>query len=83
MLTGLVFTGGYMLYTLHVFGLPADEHILGIPPEGIGAIGAVVHFTVTIVISTLTRPPSQEVQEMEESIRYLSPAVEKQSDSVR
>ena len=83
MLTGLVVTGGYMLYTLDVFGLPANEHILGISPEGIGAIGAVVNFAVTIVVSKLTRPPSQEVQEMVESIRYPSAVQEKESESVR
>ncbi|WP_051297631.1 sodium:solute symporter family protein [Brevibacterium album] len=70
MLTGLVFTGGYMLYTLEVFGLSANEHILGVSPEGIGAIGAVVNFAVTIVVSKLTRPPRPEIQEMVESIRY-------------
>lgn len=72
MLTGLVFTGGYMLYTLEVFGLGANEHIFGISPEGIGAIGALVNATVTIIVSNLTRPPSQDVQEMVESIRYPS-----------
>ncbi len=75
MLTGLVFTGGYMLYTLEVFGLSANDHVLGVSPEGIGAIGAVVNFVVTIVVSKLTRPPSEEVQEMVESIRYPSKEV--------
>ncbi len=72
MLTGLVFTGGYMLYTLEVFGLSANEHILGVSPEGIGAIGALVNFVVTVTVSKLTRPPSEDVQEMVESIRYPS-----------
>ena len=72
MLTGLVFTGGYMLYTLEVFGLSANEHILGVSPEGIGAIGALVNFVVTVTVSKLTRPPSADVQEMVESIRYPS-----------
>ncbi|PYG00134.1 cation/acetate symporter [Georgenia satyanarayanai] len=70
MLTGLLFTGGYMLYTLEVFGLSANEHVLGVSPEGIGAIGALVNFVVTVTVSTLTRPPSEHVQEMVESIRY-------------
>ena len=70
MLSGLIFTSTYMLYTLDVFGLSANDHILGISPEGIGAIGALVNFTVTIVVSKLTTPPSHEVQEMVESIRY-------------
>ena len=77
MLTGLVFTGGYMLYTLEVFGLSANEHVFGISPEGIGAIGAVVNFIVTVTVSKLTKPPSQDVQEMVESIRYPSSEVVK------
>ena len=72
MLTGLVFSAGYMIYTLEIFGTGANDHIFGISPEGIGAIGALVNFTVTIVVSNLTRPPSHEVQEMVESIRYPS-----------
>lgn len=70
MLTGLVFTAGYMVYTLDLFGTEANEHILGISPEGIGAVGAAVNFLVTIVVSNLTRPPSEYVQEMVEEIRY-------------
>ncbi|WP_324652664.1 sodium:solute symporter family protein [Georgenia sp. H159] len=75
MLTGLVFTGGYMLYTLEVFGLSAHDHILGVSPEGIGAIGALVNFVVTVVVSKATRPPSHHVQEMVEHIRYPSSEV--------
>lgn len=70
MLTGLIFSGGYMIYTLELFGLSANDHIFGISPEGVGAIGALLNFVVTIVVSNLTRPPSAEVQEMVESIRY-------------
>ncbi|WP_245554966.1 sodium:solute symporter family protein [Nesterenkonia alba] len=70
MLTGLLFTSTYMIYTLEVFGTSANDHLFNISPEGIGAIGAVVNFTVTIVVSNLTKPPSQEVQEMVEEIRY-------------
>ena len=70
MLTGLIFSGGYMIYTLELFGLAANEHILGISPEGIGTLGAAANFLVTIVVSNLTRPPSEEVQEMVEQIRY-------------
>ncbi|WP_237090235.1 sodium:solute symporter family protein [Nesterenkonia sp. PF2B19] len=38
MLTGLVFTATYMIYTLEVFGTGSNDHILGISPEGIGAV---------------------------------------------
>ena len=70
MLAGLVFTASYMIYTLEVFGTQAHEHVLGISPEGIGAVGALLNLVVTVVVSMLTRPPSEHVQEMVEEIRY-------------
>jgi cation/acetate symporter len=70
MITGLLFTAGYMIYTLDVFGTSANDHILDVSPEGIGAIGALVNFIVTIVVSKLTGPPSATVVEMVEQIRY-------------
>ncbi|ANC30800.1 sodium:solute symporter family protein [Isoptericola dokdonensis] len=70
MIVGLVFTATYMIYTLEVFGTPANEHVWGISPEGIGTIGALVNLIVTVVVSKLTRPPSEHVQEMVEEIRY-------------
>ena len=70
MLAGLVFTSTYMIYTLEVFGTPARDHIMGVSPEGIGAIGAVVNLLVTVIVSLATKPPSHEIQEMVENIRY-------------
>jgi cation/acetate symporter len=70
MSTGLVFTAAYMIYTLDVFGTPANDHILDISPEGIGTVGAILNFVVTIVVSKLTAPPPDHVVEMVESIRY-------------
>jgi cation/acetate symporter len=70
MITGLLFTAGYMIYTLDVFGTSANDHILDISPEGIGAVGALVNFIVTIVVSRLTAPPSAHIVEMVEQIRY-------------
>jgi len=70
MVAGLVLTVTYMVYTLPVFGLPENDHILDVSPEGIGAIGALVNFVVAIVVSKLTPPPSTELAEMVERIRY-------------
>ena len=72
MITGMVFTATYMIYTLPVFGTAANPHILDISPEGIGTIGAIVNFIVTIVVSKLTAPPPVEISEMVENIRYPS-----------
>lgn len=70
MVVGMLFTGGYMLYTLPLFGTAANPHILNISPEGIGTIGAIVNFIVTIVVSKMTAPPPEEISEMVENIRY-------------
>ncbi|WFE27350.1 cation acetate symporter [Solwaraspora sp. WMMD791] len=70
MVAGLVFTAAYMIYTLEVFGTPANPHIFDISPEAIGTIGAIVNFIVTIVVSKMTAPPPAEISEMVESIRY-------------
>jgi cation/acetate symporter len=70
MIAGLAFTGTYMIYTLEVFGTSAHDHIFDISPEGIGTIGALVNFIVTIVVSKLTAPPPDHIVEMVENIRY-------------
>ncbi|WBB90355.1 sodium:solute symporter family protein [Verrucosispora sp. WMMC514] len=70
MVTGLVFTASYMIYTLPVFGTAANPHIFDISPEGIGTIGAIVNIIVTVVVSKMTAPPPDEIVEMVESIRY-------------
>ena len=39
-------------------------------PEGIGSLGMVVNFVVTIVVTKMTPAPPQEVQDMVASLRY-------------
>ena len=70
MVAGLVFTIVYMVYTLEVFGTSANDHVFDISPEGIGTIGALVNFVVTIVVSKLTPPPPKHLIEMVENLRY-------------
>ncbi|MFV2017049.1 sodium:solute symporter family protein [Micromonospora sp. LOL_023] len=70
MVSGMVFTAAYMIYTLEVFGTSAHAHIFDISPEAIGTIGAIVNFIVTIVVSKMTAPPPEEISEMVENIRY-------------
>jgi cation/acetate symporter len=79
MLAGLAFTSTYMIYTLEVFGTQANDHIMGVSPEGIGAVGAVVNLVVTVIVSLSTKPPSHEIQEMVENIRY--PAVTRRTET--
>ena len=68
MITGITFTLGYIIY-FQFMGGTKDQYLLGISPEGIGAVGMVVNFIVTFVVSRLTPAPPQEVQDLVESIR--------------
>lgn len=71
MITGLVFTFSYIVY--FKFVSPADnnpEHWwFGISPEGIGTLGMVANFVVSLVVCRFTPPPPQEVQDLVEHIR--------------
>ena len=74
MLTGLIFTIGYIVYFKGVFIEPLatnipDNWLFGISPEGIGALGALLNFTVAIGISMVTSPPPAKVRELVENIR--------------
>ncbi|SNR40866.1 cation/acetate symporter [Haloechinothrix alba] len=69
---GLALTITYMIYTLDVFGTEAHEHILGVSPEGIGSIGALVNVLVAVAVSKATAPPPAHLAELVESIRYPS-----------
>ena len=74
MLSGLIFTMGYILYFKGVFFQPLAANIpenwlFGVSPEGIGAIGMIINFLVAFVVSSLTAPPPKHIQEMVEDIR--------------
>lgn len=66
MITGIGFT---MLYIIQTKFLGMDPWFFGISPEGIGAVGMVLNFVVTFVVSKLTAPPPEEIQELVESVR--------------
>src|ERR671915_406977 len=65
-LTGLGFTAAYMIAAIY----GGMEPWFGISPEGIGVVGAIINFAVTIVVSLLTREPSDEVQALVEEVRH-------------
>ena len=67
MISGLVFTFGYIVY----FQFIADHknYLFGISPEGIGFVGMFINFIIAFVVSSLTPPPPQEIQDMVEEIR--------------
>jgi len=79
MITGLVFTYGYIEYFKGLFlrwaGSPwsedvAENWLLGVSPEGIGAIGVVLNFAVAITVSHMTAAPPAKVQALVDHIRY-------------
>ncbi|HIN40604.1 MAG TPA: cation acetate symporter [Flavobacteriales bacterium] len=71
MLVGLIFTAGYIIYFKFVnpdANLP-EHWILGISPEGIGTMGMLLNFAVSLIVSRLSPAPPQFVVEMVDSIR--------------
>jgi cation/acetate symporter len=73
MVTGILLMFGYMA----VFKLgwfmdevpPKSSWWFGISPEGFGSVAMVVNLVVSIVVSRLTPPPPQDVQDIVEDIR--------------
>ncbi len=86
MVIGLLFTGGYIM------GCTADKIIpfvdqpffgpwcFGISPQGIGTVGCLLNFIVTITVSHLTPAPPKEIQDLVDSVRspvnHLTPTEE-------
>ena len=74
MLSGLVFTVGYIVYFKGVFIEPLAENVrenwlFGISPEGIGGVGALINFAVAFAVSALTREPPEHVRALVQRIR--------------
>ncbi len=78
MLTGLLFTYGYIEFYKGLFlkwaGSPwgenvAEHWLFGISPEGIGVIGMLLNIAVAFAVSYSTPPPPAHIQDMVEHIR--------------
>jgi cation/acetate symporter len=74
MVTGLVFTMGYIIYFKGIFIEPMaantpENWLFGISPEGIGAVGMVLNITVATLVAKFTPAPPLEVQKLVENIR--------------
>ncbi len=71
MIIGLIFTLGYLIY--FKFMNPdlnnKDHWWFGISPEGIGTLGMILNFVVSIIISKFTPPPPKHIQDLVEEIR--------------
>ncbi len=68
MLAGIIFTAAYIIY-FKFMGGTKDQWLFGISPEGIGTLGMVINFVVTYVVSSMTKAPPEEIQELVNSIR--------------
>ena len=66
LLAGLCFTI-YYIAGVKFYGM--QPWFFGVSGEGIGTLGMAINFVVTWVVSRLTPPPPQEVQEMVEVLR--------------
>jgi cation/acetate symporter len=72
MVTGIAFTAAYILY-FKILGWGGREGWwFGISPEGIGSLGMLINFAITLGVSRFTDPPPPEVQAMVEEIRRPS-----------
>ena len=74
MLTGLIFTMGYIIYFKGVFIAPTAENVpanwfLGISPEGIGTVGMLLNLCVALTVSHFTTPPPAKIKALVERIR--------------
>ena len=74
MLSGLVFTLGYIVYFKGIFVEPfaanvPENWLFGISPEGIGGIGMLINFAVAIAVSASTSRPPEEVRALVQRIR--------------
>lgn len=73
MVVGITLMFGYMaVYKLGWFVdavPPASEWWFGISPEGFGTVAMVVNLVVSYVVSRMTAPPPEDVQELVEFIR--------------
>ncbi|MBL9189146.1 MAG: cation acetate symporter [Opitutaceae bacterium] len=71
MVTGLVFTAAYIVWFkfVHPERNNAAHWWFGLSPEGVGSLGMILNFTVSLVVSRFTPPPPADVQELVENIR--------------
>lgn len=81
MIVGITLMLFYMIrYKTGLIGVmdprPKSEWWLGTSPEGFGTIAMLVNFVVAVVVSRMTPPPPQDVQEIVEDIRIPSGAGE-------
>ncbi len=72
MIVGIIFTAGYIWW--YKWGDPASNNPagwwMGISPEGIGTVGAMLNFVVAYIVSMVTPPPPVHIQDLVGNLRY-------------
>jgi cation/acetate symporter len=77
MIVGLITTSVYIFLYLGWFFIPgtnmlpntADAHFLGISPAAFGPVGALLNFVTAYLVSSITKAPPKDVQDLIQSIR--------------
>ncbi|MBK1827552.1 sodium:solute symporter family protein [Haloferula rosea] len=67
MISGLTFTASYIIYFKFINA--GGTLWWGISPEGIGTVGMLVNFVVTILVSLATPHPPQEIRDLVDRVR--------------
>ncbi|NKN34011.1 sodium:solute symporter family protein [Marichromatium bheemlicum] len=80
MIAGITVTLLYVFQHKGIFFIPGtaflmpemgmgEDWFFGISPNAFGAVGAVVNFTVAIIVAKLTAPPPEHIQHLVEDVR--------------
>ncbi|MFM5979071.1 MAG: sodium:solute symporter family protein [Sphaerospermopsis kisseleviana] len=69
MLSGLIFT---IIYIIGVKFAGMTPWFFGVSAEGIGTLGMVINFIVTLIVSRFTPPPPEDIQALVEDLRTPS-----------
>ncbi|HSM03197.1 MAG TPA: hypothetical protein VK858_01195, partial [Longimicrobiales bacterium] len=69
--SGITFTAAYIVWFkfVHPELNTADHWWFGISPEGIGTLGMLLNFAVTMVVSRFTPEPPMDVQILVDGVR--------------
>ena len=71
MIVGILFTAGYIIYFkfINPSANTSDNWWFGISPEGIGTLGMIFNFTVSLVLCRFFPAPPEKVQKLVDNIR--------------
>lgn len=64
-----LFKGWFFIPGTNMFPDTAEYWLLGINPTGFGVIGAIMNFVTAYIVSNMTKPPPEHIQQLVESVR--------------